>query len=242
MLYLFAVRFLREKKPSSKKNLFCSSPLSRSPWRTVPFGSNVWLRSLPFALFPMCKCCHHRTATSLRMCRQDGGCSFYPLFLFFLRNTKLENGEICASDWELLSAIGMMAWWRRVKMRVREWRETNGWKRASESKKTGVHTNMQTSVLSCLLVTSWWCHWQQKFNSIFCESTILMPFSHLQSGWWMKNSSPKVVVAGLTAEKLLFSPRRRGEATSTSGGREFAYWKVLWVCDESARLTAMGDG
>jgi len=133
-----------EKKSLHQKNLFCSSPLSRSPWRTVPFGSNVWLRSLPFALFPMCKCFATTERLSPFACADKTvGVLFIHFFcfsFFFKENKKHKNGKICASDiLRTLSAIGMMAcWWRRVKMRVREWRErrTGGRERA-KAKKTG---------------------------------------------------------------------------------------------------------
>ncbi len=104
------------------------------------------------------------------------------------------------------------------------------------------YADFHPPLLTCLLVTSWWRHWRQKINSISCKSTILLSFPHLQSGWWMKNSPPKIVVARLTAGKLycfLHGGREsaKREATSTSGGREAAYWNAHMVFSMGAHST-----
>lgn len=137
--------FYRKKKPSSK----ISSAVHLSPallggqpslaamcgWGHCHLPSSPCLNALP-----------PQNGYLLRMCRQDGGCSFYPLFLFFhffcfffKYETQIKWQDLRKWHFErtLLSAIGddgLLVAKSEAARDERMERETNGWKRAKERK------------------------------------------------------------------------------------------------------------
>lgn len=190
-----------EKKPSLKiSSAVHISPafLGRRPCLAALCGWYHCQLPLPHVYM----LCHPRTAISFACADKTVGVPFYPLFFPLKTNQMARSAQVTLRtlecDW------GMMAcWWRRVKLRMREWRAKE---RVEASKQKRLVVQWERDTWLQWVVAFWWeCEWKLQMLQAPPLSPLKMDILLTCSTSWSFLLSDPLSLTLPTNASLLFS-------------------------------------